>query len=505
MKLKDLEYWIDLLSRRQAIVMEIAVTFFVVVLLGTLLWPPVYESSAKILVQKNRAQLLVSPDLGDDNQQKEAIVAAPVSEEDLNSERELITSTFLVRRAVLQLQPGAAERDGDYRILGAFDFALALPAVTYGLIHDTPSIDATDREVIKLMHHLGVAVIKRSNIIQVSFRSHDPQETREFLSLLISQYLEFHGQLSHDPQAEKFFHQQADLLETRLRSSQDRLRAFQLNNGISNLGEQQQALIARLSALQLEQNKTDAAFASAARQQENLTFQLARTPQRIGTGIRSVQNLALQAIKPQVMQLRAERADLLSRYQPTSERIREIDAMLAAAQKILDREDHLEVNEKSTDLNPLWVTLKTSLAQSQSQSAALRATSDSLRGEIQQIHQQLAAMVTNGVTLDRLQQQVVSDNQAYLAYERKAEEARAAGALNSDKILDVSVAEPPSRPLQPLFPDVALNLVVGGILALGLGILAAELEERWDHRIYSTYTIEKTSGLKTFAVLRDEA
>lgn len=503
--MKDLEYWTELLWRRQAIVVEVAATFFGIVLLGTLLWPPVYESSAEVFVQKNRAQLLVSPDLGDDNQQKEAIVAVPVSEEDLNSERELLTSAYLVRRAVSQLQPGSIRRDGSFHIFEAFNFALALPTVTYGLIHDTPSVDATDRKVIKVMHHLGAAVIKRSNIIQVSFRSRDPQEARKFLSLLISQYLEFHGQLSHDPQAEKFFHAQAALLETRLRASQDRLRAFQLNNGISNLDEQERALIAQLSDLQLEHNKTDAAIASAAQQQESLTFQLTRTPQRIGKETRLVQNLALQAIKPQVMQLRAERADLLSRYQPTSERIREIDAKLAAAQKILDRENHLEVTEQSTDLNPLWVTIKTSLAQNQSQLAALRATGDSLRGEIQQIHQQLATMVTNGVTLDRLRQQVVGDNQAYMAYERKAEEARAAGALNSDKILDVSVAEPPSRPLQPLFPDVTLNLLVGGILALGLGILAAELEERWDPRIYSTQAIEKASGLKTFAVLRDEA
>ena len=85
--------------------------------------------------------------------------------------------------------------------------------------------------------------------------------------------------------------------------------------------------------------------------------------------------MALAQLKPQVMQLRAERAELLTRYQPDSERIRQIDAKLAAAQKILDTEDHLEVSEKSTDINPLWETINTNLESGQG--ASLRAEGES--------------------------------------------------------------------------------------------------------------------------------
>ncbi len=508
MESQTLEYWIDLVWRRQTLILEVALTFFGIVLFGTLMWPPAYESSAKILVQKNRAQLLVSPDLGDDSQQKEAIIAAPVSQEELNSERELITSQYLVKKTFLQLNASSAVKRHETLgsvLYGTIADAVTLPAVAYDAIHQTPAIDSTDRRVAKLMHHLGAAVLKRSDIIQISFRSHDAEWSREFLSSLINQYLEYHGLLSHDPQAEEFFRKQASLLEAQLVDSQDRLQTFQLKVGISNLGAQEQALISRLSDLQLQRNNAEASLASAAREESVLTTQLAQTPERIGQETQSVQNLALQAIKPEVMQLRAERAELLSRYQPTSERIQEIDAKLTAAQRILDRENHLEINERKTGLNPLWVTLKTNLSHSQAQSAALKGTTDSLVGQIQNLRSQLNQMVTNGVQLERLQQQVASAKQAFLAYQRKAEEARAAGALNSDKILDVSIAEPPNRPLRPIFPNVPLNLVVGALVAIGLGVAAAELEERLEPKIYSTRTIERTSGLKTYAVVRDEA
>jgi hypothetical protein len=73
--------------------------------------------------------------------------------------------------------------------------------------------------------------------------------------------------------------------------------------------------------------------------------QLRGTPERIGKTVRSVQNAALQQLKPQVMELEAERAELLSGYPPTSQRVQEIDARLAVAQRILHSEDQLEIQE----------------------------------------------------------------------------------------------------------------------------------------------------------------
>ena len=58
-----INYSVELLFRRKRVFCETAGMVLLVVVLATFLWPPVYESDAKILVQDNRAQLLVSPDL----------------------------------------------------------------------------------------------------------------------------------------------------------------------------------------------------------------------------------------------------------------------------------------------------------------------------------------------------------------------------------------------------------------------------------------------------------
>ena len=302
--------------------------------MATLLWPPVYQSKAKILVQDNRAQYLVSPDLQDSLTQKAAAVVNPVSEEDLNSEVELLTSTYLIKQAIASLHPPTNKLDLGPSLMSTFDFAVELPAFGYHALHDTPSLTDHDRWAIDLERHIISLAIKRSDIIDVGFTCHDPKWCKDFLSRLLNEYLDYHAHISHDPQAEQFFHNQAQQLQARLEGSEENLRAFEVKTGITDLPAQKQALVSRISELQIQSEKNGAQLASAHEQVATLAQQFRSTSERIPKEVRSVQNLALQQLKPQVSQLKAQRAELLTRYQPNSQRIQEIDAKLAAAEKI---------------------------------------------------------------------------------------------------------------------------------------------------------------------------
>jgi uncharacterized protein involved in exopolysaccharide biosynthesis len=504
MTASNINYSVELLFRRKAVFLETAGIVLLVVVLATFLWPPIYESNAKILVQDNRAQLLVSPDLQNESTQHPAVITNPVSEADLNSEVELLTSNYLVRQAVEGL---AGSRDqGASTVVGQFfGFALGMPDAGYRLLHDSPNLSARDAWILKLANHLTAWPIKRSQIIEVSFRSHDARWTHDFLTRLVNGYLDYHVRLSQDPQAAHFFDQQAKLLSTRLTDSEEQLRQFEVQTGITSLPEQKQALVNAIAELQMRYNHAVADLASAQRQQATLQKQLRSAPQRIGKEERSVQNNALQQIKPEVMKLQAERAELLTRYQPDSKRIAEIDARLAAAQRILEHENHLEVQEVATDLNPVWVTLKSNLDQAETNVASLQADHETYSAQLATAHQQLTDMVNNGLEIERRERRVATDKEAYLAYVRKGEEARAAKELNLSKILNVSIAQAPSEPLQPTLPKVWLNLVAGLVWALVAGIVAAWWEEERDEKLYSAATIEKVSGISTIAILRNEA
>lgn len=501
---RDLKYWVEMLFRRRTAFLETAGIILGLVVLGTLLWPPVYQSSAKILVQNNRAQLLVSPDLQTESAQNPAIITNPVSEEDLNSEVELITSIPLIEQAIAGL-PVREEGSATALLHSVVGLALDLPDDGYRLLHGAPAVTQRGEWALKLSHHLGASVIKRSDIVEVNFRSHDPRWARVFLARLIDQYMDYHARLSHDPQAEQFFGRQAKLLQAQLNTAEDGLRQLQVKTGITSLPDQKQALVNRLSELQLQYAQNAAQLASMRQQVAALQGELGKTPQRIGKETKSVQNNALAQLKDEVMKLQAERAELLTRYQPTSRRIGEIDARLDAAQIILSHENHLDVQEVSTDLNPVWVTVDQDLDQAQANAAAQAASHDALAKQVQGMREQLNDLANNGVLIEQAQRKVETSKEAYLSYVRKSEEAHAAQGLNSSQILNISLAQAPNEPLEPVSPILWLNVLAGLALAALAGFGVAYWEECSDPKLYSAVAIEETAGVSTIAVLRNEA
>ncbi len=495
------DQWVQFALRRRVIMTEVAVAILAAVAIATFVWPPTYRSTAKILIQDNRAQLLVSPTLENNNPNQPAVVANAITEEDLNSEQELISSDYLVQQALEGLprpKPGAGGM-----LVAMVEAVLDLPNRLYELIHGSAPESPRAQWARRIERHFSSYVIKRSNVIEVSFTSHDPKWSHDFLSRLIDQYQEFHSSMSHDPQAERFFQKQAEILQGRLHAAEDQLRAYQVQTGITNPSAQKQALITRIAQLQNDAAKNAADLAAAQRRVTVLTGEVSATPRRVGKEVKVVQNMALQALKPQVLQLEAERAELATRYQPDSQRLKEIDARLAAAHRILDHEDRTEVQEQSTDLNPVWLQMDTELQQATATAASLKATAVAQQQEIAKAQDQVKQLLNASVDDDRLQRMVDTEKQAYVSYLRRGEEARAAGALNRSRILNVSVAEPPSSPISPVYPIVPLNLAVGVLMALGCAVGVAWLEELLDPRIYSPAAVAAVSGLKTIAQLRE--
>jgi uncharacterized protein involved in exopolysaccharide biosynthesis len=494
--------WIEQIFRRRALALRVGLIVFGVIALGSILWPPTYESTSKILVQSNRAQLLVSPGLKEDAA-NQATQTNPVAEQDLNSEVELLTSPFLIKQALTAMK--SAQRSGGV-IAGMrtiVESVINLPSTAYIAMHGGPGSDASSDEIQKIANHLSATVIKRSNVIEVGIRSHDPVWARAFLSQLMTSYLALHGRLSQNPQAQAFFQAQRELLDQRLQESEKELRAAQMQTGISQFSQQQQALITQLSTAEANYRASGVMLDSKMQQIASQEAELKKTPQRQTKEPKTVQNMALQQLKPQMLQLETERAELLSRYQPGSSRIREIDAKLKAGHDILTREKESNVQETTTDVNPTWQALDADLAKERAEASSYKAAQTTQTAQIASLRDQLKTMTTDGVTIERLERKVESDKEAYMSYVRKGEEARAAEALNQSQILNVSVVQDPTAPLEPISPRIMLNLITGLLFGLILAIAAAHWTEEYDPKICSTASIFKDTGLSTVAVLDD--
>ena len=501
---RKIDYWIDLLWRRARIATIVGGGIFAFIFLVTILFPPVYESKAEILVQTNRAHNLISPALQTSIDSSAPIVNnRDLTEQDLNSEVELLNQPQLVVGAYRAV--GASDRSaGAIHVMASWAGAiLGLPGNLYMAVHGEPPLTTEQKKVMAIQERLSAVVIRKSNMIEVSLESPDPQWTRKFLSALLDQYFDLHSKIEHSVRSTVFFEDQKEILRKRLAVSEEHLRDVGEQTGVVDLNDQSEATVYQLSGFKAELRKNASRLAGVGSQIAALQAGLSDTPMRLLKEVRQSPNPVYQGVETKTVGLQLDRGDILRRYRPNSATAQAATQQVSDARHILSEQKPTIVSEQLSDLSPIWLGLASNLAQARVTYSALRTTQDSLTLQIATYESELRKLAEDGLLVDRANRDVEADQEAYLSYLRKGEEARAELALNQSQIMNVALAAPPYTPVVPVFPRVGLTLLLGLMLGIVAGFGAAWWEERLDKVLYSAFAIFETSRLPVLAMLRE--
>ncbi len=95
---------------------------------------------------------------------------------------------------------------------------------------------------------------------------------------------------------------------------------------------------------------------------------------------------------------------------------------------------------------------------------------------------------------------VKADEENYLLYLRKEEEARISDALDRQRFSNVVVAEPATVPLKPQSRGL-LILVFGGVFAVLVSVVLALIADRWDPSFRTPHEVEAFLGTPVLAAL----
>src|ERR1700676_5751254 len=151
------------LFRHSKLVLVIFLGLVLVTIVGIILLPKAYEAKMKILVKRERVDAAVSPvrDAALPNR-------GDVTEEELNSEVELLKSRDLLEKVVLacNLQELQSDHFGDR----------LLPAAATGAAGDGQDSDKKiSQAVVALENKLQIEPLKKTDLIQVTYSSPAPQ------------------------------------------------------------------------------------------------------------------------------------------------------------------------------------------------------------------------------------------------------------------------------------------------------------------------------------------
>src|SRR5216683_2189410 len=468
--------------RRKALVL---LTFLTVVLgtaVVTLLLPNKFESRMKILVKNQRVDVAITP---------EATAGAPpveseVSESQINSEIELLTSRDLLTQVVTEC--GLAKFETGW---------FGKPA---------PEAVRVETAAARLAKDLGIAPVKKANIISVSYSTNSPELAATVLKKLSDLYFEKHLKLHHPTGASDFFKDKADEYESQLKQAENRLADFQQSNNLVVLSQQKDLTLQRTAEAKAKLLESETAFNEATNRIKRIEQQLATTPKRIVTQSKSIPaQYSAERLNTMMVELQNRRTQLLTKFRPDDRLVREVDAQIRTTREALARAESQTATEQQTDLNPLRQTLETEYSRARLEQTGAQARRDTLAAQLRDYEGELRKLEGDTTRHDDLQRQKKEAAENYQLYAKKREEARIADELDRQKITNVSIAEAPAVPRIPSSPNRPLNLLLGVFVATFLSLGTVFSAEMLGGTVHTARQLEALTGATVLATVPENS
>ncbi len=164
-----------------------------------------------------------------------------------------------------------------------------------------------------------------------------------------------------------------------------------------------------------------------------------------------------------------------------------------------------ELAVKRKEANPELAALDTRIDQIDDQLLSVATSYErSLAAQIRSLGQaldnhgkELATIPVQEVALSRLRRQVDVLEKLYRFLQTRLQEAQVAKAV---RLPNVRMVDEASLPYQPSFPNLPLNLAIGIVLGLGVGLVGALWREHADDRLRDRSEVEE-SGLPVLAMV----
>lgn len=405
------------------------------------LTPKQYQSDMSILVQNARGSYQITP-----QRTTGTIEVNGVTEEQINSEIQVLGSRELADVVV----------DPHWSAESAKMMSRA-------------ELRAHDKAVDEFNKHLSIDLVRKSNVIHVTYTAGDPQAATQTLNRLLNAFIGKQEQLGHPAGTAKFFASEADRYKKELDQAQQQLADFQQKNQIVSLPDSEQTYDRQIADAQTALRSTEVQISEVTQRLNSQERQLKRTSSRQFTQERTIPNdYSVERMNTLLAELQNKRTSLLAKFTPNDRTVQEVDQQIANTKAALANAQQMKSQEQSSDVNPVWEQLTASIVQNESERQALQAQQAQLSGQIKQMQQGLSGVESSTVSFSTLRQKVTELENNYQVYAQKRDEAQMADAMDANRLLNTAVAQAPTYSITPSRPKPVLDVVLGLFTAVFL-------------------------------------
>ncbi|HEX4948216.1 MAG TPA: GumC family protein [Blastocatellia bacterium] len=458
----------------------------------TLLTPPVYEASIKVLVTRERVDPRISPGAASGDLQRPEIM-----EEEFNSELEIIRSREVIAAVVKELKLDQEPEKPAGRLDGLRKLYRNLLGVT--------ETSALERAITKVGSSLEAVSVRKSRIIVVTYRDSDPERVASVLNTLYQKYADHHLNLHGSAQAANVFQSEAASFRDKLDAATEALKRFDARSGVVDANSQKDILLRQFYEMQHAVNAAQTERHELEQRLIAIKEQLAAQPEKIETSTVSKYVNALDKMKEEILTMELQRTQLLQKYKADSRFVRDVEQRITQAKAALAREEKNPPQERSVALNDIHRRLLNDLLTTQSSLATVREREKRLAAVATQYQQRLLEVDRRTFEKAELERTRAVNEEAYLLYQKKAQEADITKALNQQRIVNVNLAEAAQRASRPVSPKPLLNLAVLSVVGLLAALAGCFVAEKMNPYLRSKEQVQRRYRLKILAQIPDMA
>jgi polysaccharide biosynthesis transport protein len=338
---------------------------------------------------------------------------------------------------------------------------------------DSPA-DRKTRMINSLVKSVEVKRMRETDLAEVSIEANDAVTAQKLLAGYLDLYLQRHLEKRKNDhiKASAWLKTELDKVQQKLMKSESTLLEFITDNG----------MVSR-----------DGGFGEVM-QQVNKSLERVRQSQETRLRIEAMQNQGdpetnaamakasggqLTTLKQQLAQLEAEYSELGGLYSPGSPKMSLLNKRIQYLKN--------KIGEVETS------AMTSALDQAKNEERFLKDTLDEAKKEAARINALEAKLAL-------LKKDVDADRQFYnmILKEYKEMDIRAGTLFNN-----INVVDPPRKPAEPIRPRTVFNLLIGALIGLGGGLIAAVVVDGMDNTVRSPRDIDTELRVRRLGVVPD--
>lgn len=342
--------------------------------------------------------------------------------------------------------------------------------------------------------NLKVQLVSGTEILEISFESEDKEFATEFVNTLSQVFADSIRDANRSDlrTTGDYLMEQIEIVVAQLREAEESLRMFRETERVIQPMQDSSMLVQQYMQWDNQLAQAKIARIEAEQRLQQIQDKLAAQEEFIISSTTIQNNPLVQSYQQRLADLEISLSGALQLYTDRHPEVLSLQAEIAETRTKLASEVQRITATETMSINPIHSELLTQLIFAQVELVALDAREQAIHQMRDELDQEYSHIPQKELELMRLMRTVSVHEDIYLMLMTRYEEIRINEQMHSGYL---QIVDPAIVPEKPVKPRIKLNMAIGGVLGLFLGIGTAFLMEFLDNTIKTKEDVEKFLSL----------